>query len=67
MILNWLKLKNIRSYLEQELTFPEGTILLNGDIGTGKTTILLAVEFALFSSMAVAGFSVPLIVMIPSV
>ncbi|MBS3127564.1 SMC family ATPase [Candidatus Woesearchaeota archaeon] len=48
MILNWLKLKNIRSYLEQELTFPEGTILLNGDIGTGKTTILLAVEFALF-------------------
>ena len=48
MILNWLKLKNIRSYVDQELNFPEGSILLNGDIGAGKTTILLAVEFALF-------------------
>ncbi|MBW3001848.1 AAA family ATPase [Candidatus Woesearchaeota archaeon] len=48
MLLRSLKLKNIRSYLDQEIQFPEGTVLLSGDIGTGKSTILLAVEFALF-------------------
>ena len=48
MLLKSLKLKNIRSYLEQEMQFPEGTVLLSGDIGTGKSTILLAIEFALF-------------------
>jgi len=30
------------------MIFPEGSIMLSGDIGSGKTTILLAVEFALF-------------------
>lgn len=48
MLLKSIKLKNIRSYVEQEIQFPEGTVLLSGDIGTGKSTILLAVEFALF-------------------
>ncbi|MBS3137991.1 SMC family ATPase [Candidatus Woesearchaeota archaeon] len=48
MILRWLKLQNIRSYLEEEIVFPEGSVLLSGDIGSGKTTILLAIEFALF-------------------
>ena len=48
MLLKSLKLKNIRSYLEQEISFPEGKVLLSGDIGTGKSTILLAIEFALF-------------------
>jgi len=48
MLLKSLKLKNIRSYVEQEIQFPEGTVLLSGDIGSGKSTILFAVEFALF-------------------
>lgn len=48
MLLRSIKLKNIRSYLEQEIQFPEGSVLLSGDIGTGKSTILLAIEFALF-------------------
>lgn len=43
-----IKLQNIRSYLIQEIKFPAGNILLSGDIGTGKSTILLAIEFALF-------------------
>jgi exonuclease SbcC len=48
MLLKKLKIKNIRSYKEQEIEFPEGSILLSGDIGSGKTSILLAIEFALF-------------------
>jgi len=48
MIIKKLTLKNIRSYLSEELEFPEGSILLSGDIGSGKTTILLAIEFGLF-------------------
>jgi len=43
-----LKLENIRSYLNQEIVFPTGSLLLSGDIGSGKSTILLAIEFALF-------------------
>src|SRR3990167_3868035 len=43
-----ISLKNIRSYEEQEIEFPEGSTLLSGDIGSGKTSILLAIEFALF-------------------
>ncbi|MDO8459925.1 MAG: AAA family ATPase [Nanoarchaeota archaeon] len=43
-----IKLKNIRSYKSQEIEFPEGSILLSGDVGSGKTTILLALEYALF-------------------
>lgn len=48
MKLNKLLLKNIRSYGSEEITFPEGATLLSGDIGSGKTTILLAIEFGLF-------------------
>jgi len=48
MIINSIKLKNIRSYTDEEINFPEGSVMLSGDIGTGKTSILLSVEFALF-------------------
>lgn len=48
MKLKRIKLSNIRSYKEQEVEFPEGSTLLSGDIGSGKTSVLLAIEFALF-------------------
>ncbi len=48
MKLKKLKLNNIRSYIEQEITFPQGSLLLSGNIGSGKSSILLAVDFALF-------------------
>ncbi|MFP4645637.1 MAG: hypothetical protein ACLFNB_03240 [Candidatus Woesearchaeota archaeon] len=48
MQLHKLHLKNIRSYVDKTIQFGEGTTLLSGDIGSGKTTILLALEFALF-------------------
>jgi exonuclease SbcC len=41
-------LRNIRSYEEATVSLPDGITLLSGDIGSGKTSILLAIEFALF-------------------
>ena len=48
MILKKLLIENLRSYEKQEVNFPKGSVLLSGDIGSGKTTILMAIEFALF-------------------
>jgi exonuclease SbcC len=48
MKLKRIKVKNIRSYESAEIEFPEGSLLLSGDIGSGKTSILLAIEYALF-------------------
>ncbi|VVB61113.1 DNA double-strand break repair Rad50 ATPase [uncultured archaeon] len=48
MMIKSLELENIRSYKKERIEFPEGVILFEGDIGSGKSTILYAVEFALF-------------------
>ena len=48
MLINSLSLENIRSYDKATIDFSSGTTLLTGDIGSGKTTVLLALEFALF-------------------
>jgi len=48
MRLKRIRLNNIRSYKNQEIDFPDGSTLLSGDIGSGKTSVLLAFEFALF-------------------
>jgi len=48
MLLKKLTIKNLRSHKDTEVIFPEGSTLLSGDIGSGKTSILLAIEFALF-------------------
>ncbi len=50
MLLKSIKLNNIRSYLSQQIDFPIGSLLLSGDIGSGKSTVLIAIEFALFGS-----------------
>ena len=48
---------NIRSYQHQKIDFPDGSFLLSGDIGFGKSTILLAIEFALFGLGDIAASS----------
>ncbi len=48
MLIKKIKLDNIRSYSKQEIELPKGSVLLSGNIGSGKTTVLLAIEFALF-------------------
>lgn len=48
MILKRILLKNIRSYRDKTIEFNDGTTLISGDIGSGKSTILLSIEFGLF-------------------
>ena len=48
MLLQQLTLVNIRSHTHSVVEFPAGLVLLAGDIGSGKSSILQAVEFALF-------------------
>lgn len=48
MIFKKLALQNIRSYENLIIEFPKGSVLLAGDIGSGKTSILLGLQFALF-------------------
>ncbi|MEA3378594.1 MAG: hypothetical protein U9Q69_03040 [Nanoarchaeota archaeon] len=48
MIIKKVVLENIRSYINQEIAFPKGAVLLSGNIGAGKSSVLLAIEFALF-------------------
>ena len=48
MLLKSLSLTNMRSYDSLSIEFPPGYVLFKGDIGSGKSTILMAIEFALF-------------------
>ena len=48
MLLNSIIIENIRSYTHEEIIFPRGISLFEGDIGSGKSTILMSIEFALF-------------------
>ncbi len=41
-------LENIRSYIHEQIEFPLGSVLLHGHVGSGKSTILYALDFALF-------------------
>ena len=48
MLFKKLIIQNIRSYENLTIEFPKGSILLAGEIGSGKTSILLGLQFALF-------------------
>ena len=48
MFIQSIELHNIRSYSRQKIDFSKGITVLSGDIGSGKSSILMAVEFALF-------------------
>ncbi len=48
MIIRRIDFKNIRSYSEATIDFPLGKTLFEGDVGSGKSSILMAIEFAFF-------------------
>ena len=48
MILERLDLENIRSWKSSSITFPGGITLFEGEIGSGKSSLLMGIEFALF-------------------
>ena len=48
MQLRRLRVRNIRSYESGAVEFAPGTTLLSGDVGAGKTSLLYAIEMALF-------------------
>lgn len=50
MKINSLTLQNIRSYEDQTVEFPEGTILIHGENGAGKTSLLMGIFGGLFLS-----------------
>ena len=45
-----IRLQNIRSYEDQTVEFPEGTILIHGENGAGKTSLLMGLFGGLFLS-----------------
>ncbi len=53
MQLRRLELTNIRSYQSARVEFGPGTTLIVGDVGAGKTSLLYAVEMALFGAAEV--------------
>ena len=48
MIIKQLELTNIRSHESTKIEFAEGKTLLRGNIGSGKSSIIMAIEAALF-------------------
>jgi len=57
MILESIKIGNIRSIKNLDLTFPRSTMLFYGDIGSGKSSVLKAIEFVLFGTLTSADLS----------
>lgn len=50
MIIEEIRLRNIRSHTDSVIQLKEGINLIHGDIGAGKSSILYAIEFALFGT-----------------
>ncbi|MFX1279314.1 MAG: AAA family ATPase [Promethearchaeota archaeon] len=51
MILESIEIKNIRSIQSEAIEFPSSTLLFFGDVGSGKSSVLKSIEFALFGTL----------------
>jgi len=52
VILRTIELTNIRSYLHESIGFDKGITVITGRTGSGKSTILMSLEYALFGNAA---------------
>ena len=57
MRINKVTLENIRSHLKSETSFVKGFNCLVGGLGTGKSSILYAIDFALFGDPLARSYS----------
>ena len=46
MIIKQIELENIRSFKSVKINLQKGINFFSGDIGSGKSSILMAIEFA---------------------
>ncbi|MCK4285567.1 MAG: SMC family ATPase, partial [Candidatus Lokiarchaeota archaeon] len=51
MILQAIEITNIRSIRSEKIEFPSSTMLFFGDVGSGKSSVLKSIEFALFGTL----------------
>ncbi|MFX1525695.1 MAG: hypothetical protein ACFFCC_19485 [Promethearchaeota archaeon] len=51
MILDSIEISNIRSIRKEIIKFPTSTMLFFGDVGSGKSSVLKSIEFALFGTL----------------
>ncbi|MFX0030462.1 MAG: AAA family ATPase, partial [Candidatus Hermodarchaeota archaeon] len=51
MILESIEIENIRSIRSESIEFPSSTMLFFGDVGSGKSSVLKSIEFALFGTL----------------
>ena len=51
MILQSIEISNIRSIRSEKIEFPPSTMLFFGDVGSGKSSVLKAIEMILSSSL----------------
>jgi exonuclease SbcC len=52
MIIKKIQLRNIRSHTSTELEFDKGISVFTGRTGSGKSTVIMAIQYALFGSNA---------------
>lgn len=50
MRITTLRIKNIRSYEDETITLPEGSVLIHGENGAGKTSLLMSIFGGLYQS-----------------
>jgi len=51
MIISKIKLENIRSHNKTDVQFQEGINIITGNTGSGKSSILMSIEYALFGKI----------------
>jgi len=54
MRLRYMEMRNYRKFRDSRIEFPDGVVAIVGQNGTGKTTILEAVTWALFPTASSA-------------